>query len=573
LAVPNQTSSFAGGYWLEGVDVPAIDCVMFADPKQSRVDIVQAAGRALRRCEGKQHGYIVVPLIVPEKMEFEQFAETTAFKQIARMIAALSTQDERIADEFRAIEQGRVSSGKIIEIEGDIPAGLKMRLGDFAHAVSIRLWRSVGRANLRPFREARAFVHTLGFTSSAQWWAFAETSKRPPDIPVVPASAYALKGWMNWKDWLGGGRTPPIFKAQPFSDARAFARTLSLATMADWKSFAKSSRRPHDIPTQPWKRYARKGWKGIDDWLGTSRQPAVRNKLTFHEARKLVHACKLQSMQEWRTFVASGMLPEGIPADPAHAYKGRGWLDTADWLGIEHRQRSYADARAFVHTLKLKSAAEWRSWSSSGKRPTDIPSAPYRSYQNAGWVNWADWLGNEQRKRPFTAARAFARSLGLKSIREWKRYARSSELPPDIPARPQDVSAYAKEGWTGYDDWLGKEMVWRSFPEARAFARSLKLSTVLDWQKHIRSNGLPPDIPKAPDHRYAVEWIDWGDWLGTGRTRPWRAKYRPFEDARSFVRSLGLSNWRKYAASGQKPKDIPSSPQIAYAKKRLGGHG
>jgi predicted helicase len=37
----------------EGVDIPAIDCVMFADPKQSRIDIVQAAGRALRRYRGK----------------------------------------------------------------------------------------------------------------------------------------------------------------------------------------------------------------------------------------------------------------------------------------------------------------------------------------------------------------------------------------------------------------------------------------------------------------------------------------------------------------------------------------
>jgi predicted helicase len=109
----------------EGVDVPAIDCVMFADPKQSRIDIVQAAGRALRRFRGKECGYVVVPLIVPAKMDFEEFAQTTAFRQVAQTITALSTQDERIADEFRAIEKGRVSSGKIVEIEGDILSGLK----------------------------------------------------------------------------------------------------------------------------------------------------------------------------------------------------------------------------------------------------------------------------------------------------------------------------------------------------------------------------------------------------------------------------------------------------------------
>jgi predicted helicase len=68
----------------EGVDVPAIDCVLFADPKQSRVDIVQAAGRALRRYPGKDCGYILLPLVVPSKMEFGRFAETTTFRQVAR---------------------------------------------------------------------------------------------------------------------------------------------------------------------------------------------------------------------------------------------------------------------------------------------------------------------------------------------------------------------------------------------------------------------------------------------------------------------------------------------------------
>ena len=180
----------------EGVDVPAIDCVMFADPKQSRVDIVQAAGRALRRYEGKEHGYIVVPLVVPEKMDFEKFAETTAFRQVAQTITALSTQDERIADEFRAIETGRVSSGKIVEIEGDVPVGMKMKLGDFAEAISTRVWESVGRANWRPFEEARAFVHGLGLKSVPEWWVYCKSGKKPPDIPTNPHVVYA-------DAWLG----------------------------------------------------------------------------------------------------------------------------------------------------------------------------------------------------------------------------------------------------------------------------------------------------------------------------------------------------------------------------------
>ena len=502
----------------EGVDVPTVDCVTFADPKQSRVDIVQAAGRALRLHKTKEYGYIVVPLIVPEDIDFQTFAETTAFRQVAQTLTALSSQDERIADEFRAIKEGRVSSGKIIEIEGDVPVGMQMSLGDFADAISTRLWESVGRRNLRTFDEARPFVHTLGLTTSIQWWAYADTDKRPPDIPVVPASAYASKGWNGWKDWLGGGRAPPITNIRKFAEARAFAQSLGLKSLAEWKSFAKSSRRPIDIPTQPWKRYANRGWISINDWLGIPGTRRVRNKLSFPEARTFARSCKLKSLKEWNAFVSSGRLPANIPADPAHAYANQGWVNVADWLGTEKRVRSYEDARAFVRELKLSSAAEWRKWSSSGKRPSDIPSAPYRTYENSGWINWADWLGIEKQKRPFAEARAFARSLGLKSIREWKRYVKSNKLPPDIPARPQDAFAYAKEGWAGYEDWLGKEKINRPFIEARAFVRDLKLSTVIEWRKYTRSKTFPADIPKSPDRGYAADgWIDWGDWLGTGR--------------------------------------------------------
>src|SRR5262249_48783347 len=163
----------------EGVDVPAIDCVMFADPKQSRIDIVQAAGRALRNYQGKDGGYIVVPLIVPEEMDFKEFAEKTAFRHVAQMITALSNEDERIADEFRAIERGRIPSGKIVKIEGDVPVGMKIKLGDFAEAISTRLWKSVGRANWRSFEDARGFVRGLGLKSQAEWRIYLGSGSLP----------------------------------------------------------------------------------------------------------------------------------------------------------------------------------------------------------------------------------------------------------------------------------------------------------------------------------------------------------------------------------------------------------
>ena len=102
-------------------------------------------------------------------MDFEEFAETTAFRQVVRIIAALSTQDERIVDEFRAIQQGRRPTGKVVEISGDVPVGMHMSLDQFSQAISTRIWESVGRANFRTFEDARAFVRGLGLKSFPEW--------------------------------------------------------------------------------------------------------------------------------------------------------------------------------------------------------------------------------------------------------------------------------------------------------------------------------------------------------------------------------------------------------------------
>jgi predicted helicase len=96
----------------EGVDVPDIDCVEFAAPKQSMIDIVQGAGRAMREVKGKKFGYIIIPLVVPDNVRVEEFAETTPFRTVVKIISSLSTQDERIVDELRAMYCGPASKSK-----------------------------------------------------------------------------------------------------------------------------------------------------------------------------------------------------------------------------------------------------------------------------------------------------------------------------------------------------------------------------------------------------------------------------------------------------------------------------
>jgi predicted helicase len=48
----------------EGIDIPALDAIIIAEPKSSPVEIAQSIGRAIRRAEGKTVGHIIVPVAV-----------------------------------------------------------------------------------------------------------------------------------------------------------------------------------------------------------------------------------------------------------------------------------------------------------------------------------------------------------------------------------------------------------------------------------------------------------------------------------------------------------------------------
>jgi hypothetical protein len=518
----------------EGVDVPALDCVLFADPKQSRIDIVQAAGRALRRYSGKDYGYILLPLIVPPKMNFEDFADTTAFRQVASTITALSVQDGRIAEEFRAIENGRKPSGKIVEIEGDVPVGMKFKLGDFAEAISTRLWQSVGRANWREFDDARGFVRGLKLKSVNEWLDYCNSGKKPADIPAAPQATYAETGWVGYGDWLGTGTVATYLRPyRSFRNARVFVQGLKLQSQSEWLDYSRSGKKPDDIPARPHKTYAEIGWAGYGDWLGTGAVATrLRQYRSFKKARAFVHGLKLKSKTEWRDYYKSGKKPEDVPAAPETIYANAGWAGMGDWLGTGRvadqlrRYQPFGKARAFVRGLSLKSEYEWRDYCKSGQKPKGIPAAPGQTYAHGGWAGMGDWLGTGRRRgrgwRPFRNARAFVHGLKLQSFAEWRDYCTSGKKPADIPVNPNQT--YVESGWVGYGDWLGTGMVaprlrqYRSFKKARTFVRGLGLKSVADWYQYCKSGKKPDDIPNAPDQKFAgAGWVSWGDWLGTGR--------------------------------------------------------
>jgi hypothetical protein len=150
-----------------------------------------------------------------------------------------------------------------------------------------------------------------------------------------------------------------------------------------------------------------------------------------------------------------------IPCFPRSLYRDQGWVSWDDWLGRQpgqSRYRSYEEARAFVRSLGLAGQIAWKTWSKTSDRPPDIPVAAPVVYRDKGWVNWSDWLGTRHRRgswRSFEEARAFARTQGLTGQVAWKAWTRSGACPVDIPATPHGV--YKNKGWAGWADWLGHD--------------------------------------------------------------------------------------------------------------------
>jgi hypothetical protein len=608
----------------EGVDVPDIDCVMFADPRRSAVDIVQAVGRALRPAKGKKMGYVIVPILHDANAKPDDILASEEFQEILTTLRALAANDERIIEYFRSVSEGkRRSNGGSVVFDIDEKLAKRIDIVDFVREIDLKCWDRLAKLSWRPFEEAREFVRSLNLKSQREWYQFTagnflKKGMLPADIPVNPQFPYYKNGWNGFGDWLGTGQIAPRLRVfLPFERARAIVHTLNLKNQIEWKQFCKGQlpekgTLPDNIPSNPNRTYANCGWRGFGDWIGTE---AIANQdkayMAFHKARAFAQSLKLRNRSEWHKFtqgkfLEKGTLPIDIPANPDQTYKTKGWNGYGDWLGtgsvanFKKIFRPFKDARAFVHSLKLKSSYEWKKFCNNkmpekGNRPADIPTNPNQTYLTEGWRGMGDWLGTgsvaPQRRvfLPFEEARAFVHTLKLKGTRNWHKFC-NEQLPDNIPSNPH--RNYANKGWKGMGDWLGTGTIpprlreYRSFEDARSFVHLLNLKNANEWRLFCKGQlpekgTLPSDIPATPHQIYKTSgWNGFGDWLGTGTIASKFRECLPFEKAREFVHSLKLKSqkqWIKYCrgeltGKGTRPPYIPYTPSRTYSGKGWRGY-
>lgn len=98
----------------EGIDVPNLDAVIFLSPKKSQVDIVQAVGRIMRKFEGKEYGYIIIPIVIDTNSDPADVLDSNdKYKEVWQVLNALRSTDERFDAEINKLELNKKKSGRI----------------------------------------------------------------------------------------------------------------------------------------------------------------------------------------------------------------------------------------------------------------------------------------------------------------------------------------------------------------------------------------------------------------------------------------------------------------------------
>jgi superfamily II DNA or RNA helicase len=508
----------------EGVDVPNIDCIIFADPRKSKVDIVQALGRALRKKEGKDWGYVILPVIYNDETNE---IDNENFNEILSVVRGLASNDERIIEYFKD------KNDTLSSIKGHSNDQFQFSVTseflneeELSKELEIKLWEKLSQFNWLPFEEARKYVQTLGIKNVKEWMKFSKGSSRPFNIPSSPQETYKNNGWLNWGDWLGTNTlaTGSILWAN-FEKAKKFAHSLKLKKEADWYLYCKKNDKPINIPVAVKNIYKDIGWKDWGDFLGIKNyRRNNRDWLSFQEAREFVRKLGLTSVNEWYEYSRSEKLPINVPRAPEVKYKDTGWNGIGDWLGTDRladqfrKYLPFEKAKLFMKENNICSYNNWIEFRNENKIE-NIPFKLERTYSE-NWKGVGDFFGTS--KLNFDEAKEYVQKLKISSSREYLDYSKSDGFPIFLPRVPHRF--YKDKGWDDWQDFLGYEISKTKtikkvlkYEEAKEKIKYFNVKTSIEYKSLFEDNDFTEKhlLPLKPERVYKESgWEGWANFLG-----------------------------------------------------------
>lgn len=563
----------------EGIDVPNIDCIVFADARKSKVDIVQALGRALRKKKGKEWGYVILPVVYDGDTNE---IDNDNFNEIINIVRGLAANDERIVEYFKDKAIKGKGSGEMIKGSDIFSLDSSMlEEKDLASQLQIKIWEKLSKFEWMPFEEAKDFAIGLKLTSMSKWQSYCRLGKRPYNIPANPSQIYKDSGWVSWGDWLGTGRIADQLKEfLSFQEAKKIALGLNFKSKSEWDVFTKSNKFPNNIPKSPSGVYRNEGWDGWPDFLGNSLNRKNRKWVSYKQAEKYARKLKFNSGSDWIKHCRTDLKPLNIPSKPNEVYKENGWVDMGTFLGTFRVQSqkivwpTFSECKKVAQDLKLKSNKDWVKYCRKNNN-RQLPITPDRIYKDKGWNGWPDFLGKEN-ILTYNEAKNYLKNYKLHQIKGY-RAAIKNGIIKNLPINAQNF--YKNKGWVSWGDYLSSDIPvrkrnteWMPYAKARKYLKKFNIKYVSEYHKLFDDNKIPEklNIPKYPQRVYENKgWISFSAYVSSKMLSPQEKKdiFYDYKNARKFVSKLHLKNsqaWRDYCKSGKRPNFIPSNPHLTY---------
>ncbi|WP_419944532.1 DEAD/DEAH box helicase family protein [Candidatus Poriferisodalis sp.] len=169
------------GIFGEGTDSPSLSAVAFLEPRKSPIDVVQAVGRAMRRAQGKELGYIIVPVVIPPGVDAERHLAVSdkheGWRELGDILQALRAHDQRIEDALPEV--------LTIQIPADQPPMLELKT-----VVAIG----------RPDRKNLEYAVVTGNRDEAEDVARAAVKQERPLLEFDSAEKFDETLWAELKD-------------------------------------------------------------------------------------------------------------------------------------------------------------------------------------------------------------------------------------------------------------------------------------------------------------------------------------------------------------------------------------
>lgn len=221
---------------------------------------------------------------------------------------------------------------------------------------------------------------------------------------------------------------------------------------------------------------------------------------TYEEAQRILQENGITSMREYK----SSYRILKLPSAPETYYQGKGWIDTPNFFGrTKVSYPSYEEAQRIVIEHGINSTTEYHS----SYKELRLPSEPFNTYKNKGWISWSEFLGHGS-KKPFPTYEEAQRILQENGIKRREDY-NSSFKRLGLPSVPGLF--YKNKGWVSFNAFLMREE-YPTYEEAMGIVKEHRIKGYEDYMLTYKELKLPSN-----PHIYYKDkgWINWYEFCGS----------------------------------------------------------